>query len=40
MTSCMLRKSFASSKGVLILKRRYWFLSGLPFVNTTMEATV
>ena len=40
MTSCIDRKSLASSSGVLILKRRYWFLSGLPPVNTTMEATV
>lgn len=33
-------KSFASSSSALILKRRYWDLSGLPLVKTTMEATV
>ena len=36
----MLTKSFASSRSARILKRRYWDLSGRPFVNTTMDATV
>ena len=40
MTSAMLTTSLASSSGVLILKRRYCDLSGFPFVNTTIEATV
>ena len=33
-------KSFASSSSARILKRRYWLLSGLPAVNTTIDATV
>ena len=33
-------KSFASSSSARILKRRYCDLSGLPLVNTTMDATV
>ena len=33
-------KSFASSSSVWILKRRYWDLSGMPLVKTTIEATV